>query len=360
MDDILAFNPSQLAVFNREEQPKSSGNENLYKPQPQLSKSEDGHYRATVKVIYSPHDLAKSILEVQSYGLQDADGWFTMVSSLTNDDKSCPIFKAWKQCHFSKDPVLQNQALSKDKGGKGLFDKRFARYATIQVIEDNNRPELVGRYMFMKLPKFIWEMINGKMNPSPESKKPSIPVMDFLFGRAIDLDVAPGPDDPKQPERKNREISYTGSELTEDVVSCMNPDGTPILNAEQQEILETYTDEMSKRVWKEKDPDKRATAMAEINANSNTAELRNIYKEVMEQIKAVCPNLVEEMGYRPWTPEQTARVQAWIDIVVAGGDPASYNKVPEAVKDAAQADEAAAKATGAAPAPESDNSDLPF
>ena len=65
-----------------------------------------------------------------------------------------------------------------------------------QVIEDNNQPDLVGKYMFWKLPKAIWETINAKMAPSPESKKASIPVMDFLFGRAIDLEVTPGPDDP--------------------------------------------------------------------------------------------------------------------------------------------------------------------
>ena len=130
---------------------------------------------------------------------------------------------------------MQKQALTKDKGGRGLFDKRYARYALIQVIEDNNQPELVGKYLFWKLPKAIWETINAKMAPSPESKKASIPVMDFLFGRAIDLEVTPGPDDPKQPLRKTREITYTG-EFTEDIVSCVNPDKSPLLNDEEQEI----------------------------------------------------------------------------------------------------------------------------
>ena len=33
------------------------------------------------------------------------------------------------------------------------------------------------------MPKFIWDAINSRMNPSKESKKAAIPVMDFLYGR---------------------------------------------------------------------------------------------------------------------------------------------------------------------------------
>lgn len=346
MEDLLGFDPSQLEVFN-ENEPKSSGNPNIYKPKPANSKSEDGHYRATIKVIYNPLDIKKSILEVQSYTIQDADGWLTLVSSLTNNDTNCPIFKAWKQCRYSKDPKLNAQSTTKDKGGKGLFDKRYGRYALIQVIEDNNAPELQGKYMFMKLPKAIWDMINGKMNPAPESKKPSIPVMDFLFGRAVELDVEPGPDDPKAPERKTREISYSASELTEDIVSCVNPDGTPILNEDEQEVLDKYCSMMSKGVWKEKDPEKRAANLSQINQSETAVELRKIYSRVLAQIKELCPDLVGEMGYRPWTQEETDRVNAWIKIVLAGGDPGSV-AAPAAVKEAAEvevAEDAANKAT---------------
>lgn len=353
MEDVFGFDPSQLSVFNQEA-PKSTGNSLVYRPRPADSRSEDGKYRSTIKVILNPHNFKESVLEQQSYGLQDANGWFTVVSSLTNNDPNCPVFKAWKQCRYSKDANLNAQAATKEKGGRGLFDKRFARYVTIQVLEDNNQPELVGKYMFMKLPKAIWEMITNKMNPSPESKKASIPVMDFLFGRAIELEVAPGPDDKNAPERKTREISYAASELTEDVVSCTNPDGTPILNDDQQDILDEYVKMMTKRVWKEKDPEKRAEALAEINAEENTIELRKIYKEVLEQIKSYCPNLVEEMGWKPWTPEVTERVQNWINVVVAGGDPATLN-APAAVKDVATAEAAAETVT----APTEDD-DLPF
>lgn len=340
-NDILGFDPSQLSILN--ETPSTSNfDSNIYHARPSESKSEDGIYRAQIKVIYDPFDLKHSILEQQSYALQDANGFFTVVSSLTNNDKSCPIFKAWKQCRYSEDPKLTIQSTPENQGGRGLFDKRYSRYVTIQVIEDNNHPELNGRYMFWKMPKAIWESINGKMAPSAESKRPSIPIMDFLFGRAIDLEVTPGPDDKAHPERKTREISYSTSEITDDVVSCTNPDGSPLLTDEQQEILDAYVEAMTKNVWKQKDPEKRAEALKEINADENTIKLRSLYKDVIEKIKTFCPNLVEELGYKEWSPEVTARVNAWISTVLGGIDPRKPVAAPET----------AATSTAAAPAPE--------
>lgn len=319
-NEILGFDPTSLSIFNEPEVQKSTGNPLIYKTQPANSKSEDGVYRATIKVIYSPQNLKASILEQQSYAMQDANGWFTVVSSLTNNDTKCPIFNAWKKCRYSEDgSVLKMQCESKDKGGKGLFDKRFARYVTVQILEDKNQPELEGKYMFWKLPKSIWDIINAKMSPAKESGKASIPVMDFLFGRAIDLEVIPGPDDKNAPERKTRETKYMG-ELTDDVVSCTYPDGSPLLNDEEQEILDTYVKAMNK-VWKTKSPEDRAEMMKTINADENTKELGKIYKRVIEEIKTFCPDLNVQLGYKEWTPEVKARVDAWINIVLSGNDP---------------------------------------
>lgn len=316
-DDILAFDPSQLAVNTPAEARRSAGNMNVYRPRPADSKSEDGIYRAQIKVIYNPFDLRRSVLEQQSYALQDANGWFTVVSSLTNNDTNCPVFKAWKTCHYSKDEALQNQAKTKENGGKALFDKRYARYATIQVLDDPNNPELNGKYMFWKLPKAVWEAINQKQSPTNPAKA-SIPVMDFLFGRAIDIEVKPGPGKPGD-ERYTRETSYT-AELTEDVVSCVNPDMSAILTPTQQSILDKYIDDM-KAVWKEKDPTTRATLKTTVDSSENTRNLRSFYREVIEKIKTFCPNLVEELGYKEWSDDTKTRVQNWINIVLAGNDP---------------------------------------
>lgn len=332
-NEILGFDPTQLSVYNQEETPKSNFNSNIYKPKPSETKSEDGHYYATIKVIYNPFDLKHSVLEQQSYGLQDANGWFTVISSLTVNDTSCPIFKAWKKCHFAEQgSQLWLQAASKDDdpNGKALFDKRFARYVTIQVLSDKNHPELEGKYMFWKMPKSIWDIINAKMNPTKESGKAAIPVMDFLFGRSIDLEVVPGPKDPKAPEREARETKYIG-ELSEDVVSCTNPDGSPLLNDTEQDILDAYVSAM-KEVWKTKDVNERATKLAEVNTDPNTKELRQVYGKVLEEIKKFCPNLIDELSYKEWPQEVKDRVQKWIDIVLAGNDPKTADDAPVVVK----------------------------
>jgi len=317
--DILGFNPQDL--FNRPETPHTSGNQNIYKPRPADSKSEDGVYRATIKIIYNPFDVKNSILEQQSYAMQDKDGWFTVVSKLTNNDTSCPIFTAWKKCRYAAEGTPLNE-----QHKKGIFQKRFARYVLVQIMQDNNNPDLVGRYMFWKLPKSIFDIINAKMNPAKESGRAPIPVMDFLFGREIYLEVIPGPDDKNAPERKLREISYMG-EISEDIVSCKNPDGSDILNAEEKAVLDTYIAAM-KEVWRSRDPEFRMQKTAEINASENTKKLGAIYKQVLEKIKSFAPNLIEELGYNEWSEETTKRVQNWIDIVLKGEDPATYGAEP--------------------------------
>lgn len=339
--DILNFNPSQLSNFNKEENsPKYDSL--IYKPRPSDSKSDDGVYRSVIKVIYNPFDLRNSVLEQQSYAMFDSNGFFSVVSSLTDNDTSCPIFKAWKQCHFARkkdgtfdsefnetlwlqqakntETILSPFTHSK-RQGKQLFEKRYARYVTIQVIEDKNNPELENKYMFWKMPKFIWDMIQTKMTPAAESRKAAIPVMDFLVGRAIELEVTPGPDDPQHPERKTREISYATSTISDDIVSCVRTDGSPLLTDDQQDILDNYAHMMSK-VWKEKNPDKRRELQIAVDSDENTKKFAQLYSEsIIPAIQEICPNLIDKLGYKTWSPDVQARVNNWISIVLQGKDP---------------------------------------
>lgn len=359
--DILGFDPSQLSVFSQNDESSSSVNKNLYTARPADSKSEDGIYRSTIKVIYNPHNLKQSVIEQQSYTMQDENGYFSALSSLMIDDKSCPIFTAWKKCRYADEgSVLWKQQAKVDEGGKHLFDKRFARYCLIQVIEDKNKPELEGKYMFWKLPKSIWDMIEKKQNPSSESGKCPIPVMDFLFGYAIELEVTPGPDDPKNPQRKTREISYSG-EFSEDPVSCTNPDKSPLLDDDEQDVLDTYIKSM-KKVWKEKDSTKRAELLAEVNANPNTKSLRKIYSRVLAEIKEFCPDIESEYAFKPWDDALTKRVQKWIDIVLSGGNPASSLTPPSTSSETEEAPTTAEAKISAAeePSAEAGDDDLPF
>jgi hypothetical protein len=73
-----------------------------------------------------------------------------------------------------------------------------------------------------------------------------------------------------------------------------------------------------------------SSGMAEIIENSEIAdEFRKIYARVLEEIKSWAPNL-DTLSYHPWTPEVTARVNAWIDVVLAGNDPRTATAAPAA------------------------------
>lgn len=358
--DILGFDPSQLSVFSTNNN-NSNQNKYLYTTRTDDSKSDDHVYRAKIKVIYSPQNIKNSILEIQSYAMQDENGYFSAVSSLSVGDKSCPIFTAWKKCRYADEgSVLWKQQAKKEDGGKELFNKRFARYVTIQVIEDKNKPELEGQYLIWKLPSSIYDMIEKKQHPAPESGKCPVPVMDFLFGYPIEIEVTPGPNDPQHPERKARETKYTG-EFCSDPEPCTNPDKSSLLDFDEEEVLEKYVKAM-KNVWKEKNVEEREKLLAAVNADPNTAELRKIYKKVLEQLKEFCPDVNEEFGFKPWDDATAKRVQKWIDVVLSGNEPKVSTAAPAAAETAGTTSTATVEEVdNDAPVPgKDDDEDLPF
>ena len=83
-------------------------------------------------------------------------------------------------------------------------------------------------------------------------------------------------------------------------------------------------------------------------------------------VKSVCPNIEEELSYKPWSDTVKARVDRWIKIVLAGNDPEdekSYEDIPSDIKkeENDEVQKAEVKVDTAAPAPVEDNTDdLPF
>lgn len=370
--NLFDFDPTSL-VQTEDSSSKQSGNPIIYNANPSRGNAEDGHYRSTIKVIFNPFSFKDSVVERQSYSITDENGWFEACSSLTNNDVNCPIFKAWKSLRYSSDPLKNSWAAPEYKGGKGWFNKKTERWVTIQVLEDKNHPELEGQYMLWKMPKFIWTLISSKQTPSVESGKASIPVMDFLIGRAVELDVTPGPDDKTDPTRKNREISYDLSSLSEDPVACTNPDGSSLISEEQEEIVDKVVS-MLKKVWKERNVEKRNEMMTKLQENADVKEFNRFYEEeVVPKIQQFCPNVKEEMQFKPWTPELEARVNAWLAKVTNGIDPTSVASITVASTNPnststdvtftackTDIDTQSKPAQTVTVAPESDDDDLPF
>lgn len=311
IDEIMGFNPQDLTVFN--EPVSNNQNTNIYKTNPKLSKSEDGKYRSVVRVIYNPFDFKRSVVSQATYAMTDFNGFFMVKSMLADGNKDCPLFKSWKKLWFSPDP-------EKKEWAKKMYDKSESRWVLVQIMEDENQPELVGQFKVMKLPTVIWEKMSAKMNPSPESKKTPVSIMDYIFGLPLEMEVAPGPDDPKNPERKQREISYSTCDFGTDYMPIMKVDKTPLFSEAEMEIIDTYA--TAKAEYNKAKTDAKKAEKLKI-MQDNTEALKNLYKIALDYVKANSVNLVDECAYKPWDEATTKRVNDWITVVAAMHDPKS-------------------------------------
>ena len=185
IDEFMNFNNEDLSVFNVPESGENQGNKNIYNTNPnKFSTAEDKHYRAKVRCLINPFDKANSIIKKMTYTLEDSKGTFFADSKVSIGKKNeCPIFTGWKSLHYSGDT-------EKDEWSKQMFQKKETQWVTVQVIEDENRPELVGKFLAMKLPVAIWKQMDAKMHPSKESKKQPVAMLDFVFGPALNLDIS--------------------------------------------------------------------------------------------------------------------------------------------------------------------------
>ena len=298
IDEIMGFNPQDLGVFN-EVSNQTNYDVNVYKPSPKLSKSEDGHYRAKLRVIYNPFSVKESIVKQASYAMSDQDGFFMVKSKLANGDKDCPIFKSWKKLWFSGDDAKKEWA-------KQMYEKTESQWVLVQILEDDNQPEMVGQIKAMKLPKAIYAKMEAKMNPSPESKKTPVAIMDYLMGLPLEMDVVPGPDDPKHPERKQREISYDLCDFDTDYAPIVKIDGTPLFDEAEIQVIDDYVsakNEMNKAKTAAKKEAAQKTAMDLVPS------MKALYQKALEYLKEHSVDLVEECGFKEWDEATSIRVQ---------------------------------------------------
>jgi hypothetical protein len=227
-------------------------------------------------------------------------------------DKECPIFKSWKKLWFSGDEAKKNWA-------RAMYEKTESRWVMVQVLEDDNQPELVGQFKAMKLPKAIFDKMTAKMNPSPESKKTPVAIMDYLIGLPLEMDVEPGPDDPTNPSRKQREIKYTLCDFETDYTPIIKVDGTPLFDENELELIDQYNTAIVE-IMKKKSNAKVEAAMKKKDSIAN--EIRTLYQKAMDYVKENSFDLVEECGFKPWDENTSIRVQNWIDVVATMNDPA--------------------------------------
>ena len=310
VDELMGFDPTNLEVF--QEKPQSNGNPSLYRTNPSLSKSDDGHYRSRVKVIYNPNNVKKSIVNQAKYAMTDTEGFFMVKSMLGDGSRDCPIFKGWKKLWFSGDEAKKEWA-------RKMFDKSESQWVLVQIMEDDNQPELVGQVRCMKLPKAIFTKMSAKMNPSPESKKAPQPIMDYLVGLPLEIDVTPGPDDPKNPSRKQREISYDLCEFGSDYEPIIKVDGTPLFDEAELETIDAFVTAKTNVAKAKTEAAKKKATEEYATATEN---IKPLYQKALNYLKeADIPDLEKECAYQPWDEATTARVDRWLKLVLDMRDP---------------------------------------
>ena len=135
IDELMGYNPKDLDVF--QETTTNSFDVNIYKTNPKDSTSKDGHYHSKIRVIYNPFNPKKSIVRQANYAMKDINGFFLVKSKLGDGDKSCPIFTSWKKLWFSGDEAKKEWA-------KKMYEKNESQWVLVQILEDKNKPELVG------------------------------------------------------------------------------------------------------------------------------------------------------------------------------------------------------------------------
>lgn len=317
VDDIMGFNPQDLNAF-QEKGPKADPN--VYKTNPKNSKSDDGVYRAKIKLILNPFSPKDSIIDQATYWLNRMDGSLAVRSSLSEGDKNCPLFRAWKRLWFSGDENKKNFS-------KTVYDKNESKWVLVQILEDENAPELVGQIRVMKLAKDIYEKLNARMNPSAASGKAPYPVMDYVIGLVLDMEVQPGPDDPSAPERKQREISYSLCNFG-DYATCVKTDGTPILSEDEIELVDTYVSAINDAQNGKTDKKRQAGA-------AKLAEVRPLIRPVYEKVIGYIAANVKDVntgekldiakycGFTPWDEAIQKAVAEFTEMTDACVDPST-------------------------------------
>ena len=318
IDELMGFDPSQVAAFNEPEQ-KSNQNQNLYKTNPlkvDPKIAPDGHYHAKIRILYNPHDMKMSIVNNAHYSITDDQGFFMLDSRLAFGDRSCFMFKAWKKLHFDESTdkfTVDGKQYTKKEWGDHMFDKGEERYCLVQVIEDANEPDKVGKFLGWRLPKAIYDVLEAKMHPTDKSKAPQ-DMMNYLFGPVLELDVTPGPEDPAAPERRQREIKYTLCAFESDPTPILSVTGEELFNDDERDMITDYA------TAKKTIMDAKATAKKKDEATAKCKEivepLKKLMQRAMDYVKENAINIVEEFGYHEPNDALRARAEKWIDIVV--------------------------------------------
>lgn len=183
--------------------------------------------------------------------------------------KQSPLLEMYFKLKKSDNVAMQSKAQ--------IFSRRQVYTALIQVVKDDNNPELVGKIMAWQFGKKIHDKIDAELNPViGESHNP----FDLLNGKLFGLHIT----------LVSGFNNYDNCKFYNQSMALMMPDGTGKLNPitadtnrnEVLEFLKTNSPDLNKYAYKEWDNDTHnyvngviATVLGKAQTPSTTADIIN-------------------------------------------------------------------------------------
>lgn len=145
-------------------------------------------YSAVVRFLPNIYNPTVGLVNVQKYVVESVDGTSISYKSPKSLDRyaKCPVSaKYWElNSKDQKNPVL------KEAGKKIKWSSNT--YALIQVVEDDVKPENVGKMFIWNVPKDIRDLIEQQRKPTTAMLKRGIEannVFDPIYGRNLILEI---------------------------------------------------------------------------------------------------------------------------------------------------------------------------
>jgi len=175
LEELFAnSNPSDFLVKDTKKE------SDFYNPMPALSKNQK-NYVSRIKFIPFIQNPKISILNKWVIYLQN--------SELGNKYIDCPSSvdqpSILQQLYFA----LKNSENAIEAELSKNFSRRRVYFSLVQIISDDNRPELVGKIKIFKYGQKLYNRLDKLMNPKRESRVEPHNPFDIFNGRALDLDV---------------------------------------------------------------------------------------------------------------------------------------------------------------------------
>lgn len=171
MEDIFNIDPSKLIKKNKVTYTKD---ENIYSPK--VAKGEK--YTATLKFLPNPYNTEENILKkYTNFLINPANDKKMYVDCPTSVDEKSIIREIYVE--------LYNSDNASDNELANSFKRKMNCYSLVQIIEDNQNPDLVGKIMVYKYPIQIYKQIENLINDEDEPNNP----FDIFEGRSLKLKI---------------------------------------------------------------------------------------------------------------------------------------------------------------------------